>query len=71
VGENLFEPFGEAAQEIPSEAQLFSGHLEASSVSPVREMTALIEAQRAYEANAKVIGIQDDSLGKAISQIAT
>lgn len=71
IGENLFQPFGELAQEIPSEAQLFSGHLEASSISPIREMTALIEAQRAYEANAKVIGVQDDSLGKAISQIAT
>jgi flagellar basal-body rod protein FlgG len=71
VGENLFEPFGGEAIEIPSQAQIAPGYLEGSSVSAIREMTSLIEAQRAYEANAKVIGVQDDTLGKAISQIAT
>jgi flagellar basal-body rod protein FlgF len=70
VGENLYE-LTENGTEVESQAQLLSGHLEASSVSPVREMTALIEAQRAYQANSKLIGIQDDTLGKAISQIAT
>ena len=70
IGENLFTLTGDAT-EVPSTAQLFSGHLEASSVSPVNEMTSLIEAQRAYQANTKLIGIQDDTLGKAISQIAT
>ena len=70
MGENLFTLTGNA-REVPSTAQLYSGHLEASSVSPVSEMTALIEAQRAYQANSKLIGIQDETLGKAISQIAT
>lgn len=71
VGENLFEAI-EPVQEVEANAlSLLTGHLESSSVSPIREMTALIEAQRAYQANAKLIGIQDDTLGKAISQIAT
>jgi len=71
VGENLFEAI-EPVQEAPADTiALVTGHLESSSVSPIQEMTALIEAQRAYQANAKLIGIQDDTLGKAISQIAT
>ena len=70
VGENLFENQGRA-QEQPSEAQIKNGHLEQASVSTIREMTSLIEAQRAYQANARLIGIQDETLGKAISQLAT
>jgi flagellar basal-body rod protein FlgG len=71
VGENLFEAVEPVQEEPANTIALLTGHLEASSVSPIREMTALIEAQRAYQANAKLIGIQDDTLGKAISQIAT
>lgn len=70
VGENLFENQG-GAQEQPAEAQIKNGHLEQASVSTIREMTSLIEAQRAYQANARLIGIQDETLGKAISQLAT
>ncbi len=69
VGENLFEAQGEVA-ETTSEAQFRSGFLEASSVNAVREMAALIEAQRAYEANSRFIRIQDETLGKAVSEIA-
>jgi flagellar basal-body rod protein FlgF len=69
VGENLFETQGQA-NEIASDARLVTGHVEGSSVSAVKEMTALIEAQRAYQANAKMISIQDETLGKALTQIA-
>lgn len=69
VGENMFELL-EATPEVPSNAQLQSGHLEGSTVSAVKEMTSLIEAHRAYQANAKLISLQDETLGKAISQIA-
>jgi len=44
------------------------GYLEESSVDPVREITELIEAQRGYELNAKVISAADQMLG-ATSQI--
>jgi flagellar basal-body rod protein FlgG len=44
------------------------GYLEQSSVDPVREITELIEAQRGYELNAKVITAADQMLG-ATSQI--
>lgn len=44
------------------------GYLEDSSVDAVREVTELIEAQRGYELNAKVISAADQMLG-ATSQI--
>ncbi len=39
------------------------GYLEASNVDPVKEITDLIQAQRAYEMNSKVIQASDDMLG--------
>ena len=44
------------------------GYLESSSVDPVREITELIEAQRGYELNSKVISAADQMLG-ATTQI--
>ncbi|MGB3246023.1 MAG: flagellar basal-body rod protein FlgG [Sulfitobacter sp.] len=42
---------------------LRQGYLEDSSVDAVREITELIEAQRGYEMNAKVISAADQMLG--------
>lgn len=42
------------------------GFLEESSVDPVREITELIEAQRGYEMNAKVITAADQMLGATV-----
>ena len=47
---------------------LRQGYLEDSSVDPVREITELIEAQRGYEMNSKVISAVDQMLG-ATTQI--
>jgi flagellar basal-body rod protein FlgG len=47
---------------------LRQAYLEESSVDPVREVTELIEAQRGYELNAKVITAADQMLG-ATTQI--
>lgn len=44
------------------------GYLEASSVDAVREVTELIEAQRGYELNSKVMSAADQMMG-ATSQI--
>lgn len=70
IGENLFELFEGEPREIPSLAQIRPGFLEASSVRAVQEMSSMIEAHRAYEANARFIRIQDETLGKAVTQIA-
>ncbi|MEL7464235.1 MAG: flagellar basal-body rod protein FlgG [Pseudomonadota bacterium] len=45
---------------------LRQGFLEQSSVDAVREITELIEAQRAYEMNAKVITAADQMLGATV-----
>ena len=42
---------------------LRQGFVEDSSVDPVREVTELIEAQRGYELNSKVISAADQMLG--------
>ncbi len=41
---------------------LRQGYLEDSSVDAVREITELIEAQRGYELNAKIISAADQML---------
>ena len=47
----------------PGFATLQQGYLENSNVDPVKEITELIAAQRAYEMNSKVIQAADDMYG--------
>ena len=69
TGSNLFletEASGPANVAVPGEdglGTLRQGFLEDSSVDAVREITELIEAQRGYELNAKVITAADQMLG--------
>ena len=68
LGSNLFaesEASGPALLSTPGEdglGMLRQGYLEASSVDAVREVTELIEAQRGYEMNAKVISAADQMM---------
>lgn len=74
IGSNLFletEASGAAFVTTPGTdglGTLRQGYLEESSVDPVREITDLIEAQRGYELNSKVISAADQMLG-ATTQI--
>ncbi|GGH58666.1 flagellar basal-body rod protein FlgG [Frigidibacter albus] len=69
IGSNLFletAASGPALVSAPGEdglGTLRQGYLEDSSVDAVREITELIEAQRGYELNAKVITAADQMLG--------
>ncbi len=69
MGSNLFletAASGPAITGTPGEdglGTLRQGYLEDSSVDAVREVTELIEAQRGYELNAKVITAADQMLG--------
>ena len=69
MGSNLFletEASGAALASTPGKdglGTLRQGYLEDSSVDPVREVTELIEAQRGYELNSKVISAADQMLG--------
>ena len=69
IGSNMFletAGSGPPLVGVPGEDGLGTfrqGYLEDSSVDPVREVTELIEAQRGYELNSKVISAADQMLG--------
>ncbi len=66
-GDSLLSFSGE-----PGEAggEVVQGALESSNVNPVREMVDLIGAFRAYEASQHVIKAHDDTLDRAVNEIA-
>ena len=69
LGDNLFRETpasGQANSGFPGTegfGALNQGYLESSNVDPVKEITELISAQRAYEMNSKVIQAADDMAG--------
>ncbi len=69
IGDNLFiesEASGAPTTGTPSEdsfGAIRQGALENSNVDVVEEITNLIEAQRSYEMNSKVISTSDEMLG--------
>lgn len=71
-GGNLFKETtasGAAVAGVPGDpgfGVLHQGYLEGSNVDPVKEISELISAQRAYEMNSKVIQAADD-MSKVIS----
>ena len=66
LGSNLYQATaasGTAVTGVPADpgfGTISQGYLESSNVDPVKEITDLIAAQRAYEMNSKVIQAADD-----------
>lgn len=66
LGDNLFRQTAASGDptvgvpEDPGFGRLQQGYLETSNVDPVKEITDLISAQRAYEMNSKVIKAADE-----------
>jgi flagellar basal-body rod protein FlgF len=50
--------------------KVFQGFVEAANVNPVTEMVEMIEINRAYEANQKIIQVEEAALGTLINQVA-
>jgi len=50
--------------------KVFQGFVEASNVNPVTEMIEMIEVNRSYEANQKIIQVEEAALGTLINQVA-
>jgi flagellar basal body rod protein FlgG len=48
---------------------VLQGYLEASNVTPLREMISLVQIARAYEANQKIMTDRDQNLQKAIETL--
>ncbi len=53
-----------------AEPDLEPGAVEMSNVNPVTEMVSLINVLRSYEANAKALQAQDETLARAVNDIA-
>ncbi|HHW03958.1 MAG TPA: flagellar basal-body rod protein FlgF [Thermoanaerobacterales bacterium] len=66
-GDNLYAA---NQQPVPSASEVIQGALESSNVNPIGEMVNLITAFRAYEASQKVVSANDDTLNKAVNEIA-
>ncbi|MCL1877739.1 MAG: flagellar hook-basal body protein [Defluviitaleaceae bacterium] len=56
--------------EIPFEGTVLQGFLEASNVNIVQEMVEMITNSRAYDTNARMITVQDNTLQRAVNDIA-
>jgi len=49
--------------------KVFQGMVEASNVNPVEEMVQMIEVNRSYEANQKIIQVEESALGVLLNQV--
>ncbi|MCR5405731.1 MAG: flagellar hook-basal body protein [Lachnospiraceae bacterium] len=67
-GETMFRPV-DGATEVASDAQVYSGYLEAANVQVVQEMVDLIAFTRAYESNQKIIQAYDSTLQVAVNDL--
>jgi flagellar basal-body rod protein FlgG len=68
VGAGRFAPRAGAAPQ-PATAAVNQGFLEASNVDLTRAVTDMMAASRSYEANQRMLQIQDDLLGKAVNEV--
>jgi flagellar basal body rod protein FlgG len=69
VGNNMFRPLEKVAPVPLEERSVKQGYLELSGANPVREMMAMIESTRGFEANSRMIQSQDNALGTLISRV--
>ena len=70
IGGGIFIPEKDAPNAIPVERpQVLQGYVEASNVTPLREMIALVQIARAYEANQKIISSRDQTLQRTLETL--
>lgn len=73
VGENLYNTTDESGEMFDlldeERPKVLQGFVETANVNPVVEMTQMIEVNRAYEANQKVVQSQDQSTARLITEI--
>ncbi|MFZ6876345.1 flagellar basal-body rod protein FlgG [Undibacterium sp. Di27W] len=66
LGENLYKSSDSSGEAVAGEngvGSIMQGYLEASNVKMLDEMVSLMIAQRAYEANVKIVQASDEMLG--------
>jgi flagellar basal-body rod protein FlgF len=70
IGGGCFLADNPRAQAVPAQtSQLRQGFLEGPNTSPTTEMASLITAMRMFEANQKVMTMQDDRMGRVITDL--
>ncbi len=69
VGENLFRVLSDPQDVAAADRQVAAGYLEMSSVEPTTEMTAMIQASRALEANINMMRVQDQMLSGLVNRV--
>ncbi len=67
VGDNQFT--AASARPASASATVHQGFLEASNVSVVKEMVAMIAVTRAYETDQKMAQAEDEATGHAVSEV--
>ena len=69
VGQNLFKSLAPTPPLATDKREVHGGFLEQSDVKPTTEMTELIEASRAFEANISMIKNHDQMMGTLTSRL--
>jgi flagellar basal-body rod protein FlgG len=69
IGGGYFAASNPNVHEVPSTSTVRQGYIESSNTSVVTEMANMISAQRGFEANQHIIQMQDDRMGKVISDL--
>ncbi len=68
IGGNLYAADA-AARSQKAGGRIKQSAYEASGVEPISALVEMIAATRAYEANARLISLQDESLGRVVSDL--
>ena len=69
MGNNMFRPLAAVTPVPEAERDIRQGYLEQSGVNPTREMMAMIETSRAYEANTRMIQHQDNMISGLVNRL--
>jgi flagellar basal-body rod protein FlgF len=69
VGNGMFAPKDGALPTPTANVQLYQGYLEGSNVDMTESMVSTMNLVRAYEANQKLLQMQDETLKSAVSEI--
>ncbi len=68
IGGGLFSVDGQKYR--IKEASVISGAIETSGVEPAKELVEMIKTSRNFELNAKMLSMQDETLGRLINELS-
>ena len=71
IGGGVYRSQNAGAVNDVDEAVVRQGYIEASNTSPVEEMADMINAMRLFQANQKLVHMQDERLGRSITALSS